>query len=72
MNSVLRTGAEARAYLLLTHVCTGCILSGMKRTTVFLTEGQVKSLRKLAKRKTITVAQLIRLYVQAGIEGDSK
>jgi predicted DNA-binding ribbon-helix-helix protein len=46
--------------------------SGMKRTTVFLTEGQIKSLHKLAKRKTITVAQLIRLYVQAGIEGDSK
>jgi hypothetical protein len=44
----------------------------MKRTTVFLTEGQIKSLHKLAKRKTITVAQLIRLYVQAGIEGDSK
>jgi hypothetical protein len=72
MNSVLRTGAEARAYLLFTKVSTGCILDGMKRTTVFLTEGQIKSLGRLAKRKTITVAQLIRLYVQAGIEGDSK
>jgi hypothetical protein len=40
----------------------------MKRTTVFLTEGQRKRLAKIARHKTITVAQLIRLYVQAGID----
>jgi len=50
----------------------------MKRTTVFLTEGQIKALGKLAKRKIksdgsgYTVAQLIREYVQIGIEKDSK
>jgi hypothetical protein len=45
---------------------------GMKRTTVFLTEEQVKRLAKEAKRKTITVAQTIRIYVQAGLEKDAK
>lgn len=40
----------------------------MKRTTVFLTEDQIKRLTKIAAHKTITVAQLIRLYVQAGID----
>lgn len=40
----------------------------MKRTTVFLTEDQIKRLAKIASHKTITVAQLIRLYVQSGID----
>lgn len=40
----------------------------MKRTTVFLTEEQIKKLSKVAKRKTINVAQLIRLYVQDGLD----
>jgi len=42
----------------------------MKRTTVFLTDGQTKKLAKMAKRKTITVAQLIRLYISAGLESE--
>jgi hypothetical protein len=40
----------------------------MKRTTIFLTDDQIKRLAKEAKRKTITVAQLIRIYIQAGLE----
>ena len=44
----------------------------MKRTTVFLTDDQIKRLAKTAKRKTITVAQLIRLYVQAGLESEKQ
>lgn len=47
-------------------------MKNMKRTTVFFTEEQQRQLAKQAKRKTITVAQLIRLYVQAGLEKDSQ
>jgi predicted DNA-binding ribbon-helix-helix protein len=43
----------------------------MKRTTIFLTEEQFKRLGKIAAHKTITVAQLIRLYVQAGLDRES-
>ena len=40
---------------------------GMKRTTIFLTEEQVKKLAKVAGRKGLNVAQLIRLYVSEGL-----
>ena len=39
----------------------------MKRTTIFLTEEQVKKLAKVAGRKGVNVAQLIRLYVSEGL-----
>lgn len=44
----------------------------VKRTTIFLTDEQVKKLAKEAKRKGINVAQLIRMYIQAGLEKDSQ
>ena len=50
----------------------------MKRTTVFLTEDQIKQLGKLAARKSqksiakITVAQLIRHYVETGLAKEGK
>jgi hypothetical protein len=40
----------------------------MKRTTVFLTEEQIKWLRRAAKHKGLDVAQLIRIYVSAGLD----
>lgn len=40
----------------------------MKRTTVFLTEDQIRRLRRAAKHKGMDVAQLIRLYVSAGLD----
>jgi post-segregation antitoxin (ccd killing protein) len=43
-------------------------LGKMKRTTIFLTTDQVKRLAKQAKRKGINVAQLIRIYISAGLQ----
>jgi hypothetical protein len=40
----------------------------MKRTTVFLTDDQIKRLAKTAKRKAINVAQLVRIYINAGLD----
>jgi hypothetical protein len=42
----------------------------MKRTTIFLTPDQIKRLVKIAKRKGINVAQLIRIYINAGLDKD--
>jgi hypothetical protein len=42
----------------------------MKRTTVFLTDDQIKRLAKAAKSKGINVAQLIRIYINAGLDKD--
>jgi Ribbon-helix-helix domain len=44
----------------------------MKRTTVWLTEEQVKQLRAVAKRTGMQVAQIIRLYVDAGLQKETK
>jgi post-segregation antitoxin (ccd killing protein) len=44
--------------------------STMTRTTVFLTDDQIKRLAKAAKRKGINVAQLIRTYINAGLDKD--
>lgn len=44
----------------------------VKRTTIFLTEEQVKRLAKMATRKGINPAQLIRIYIQEGLEKDSQ
>jgi hypothetical protein len=39
----------------------------MKRTTIFLTPEQVKRLDKVAAAKAIKPAQLIRIYINAGL-----
>jgi hypothetical protein len=40
----------------------------MKRTTIFLTEDQIKRLAKTAAHKGINPAQLIRIYINAGLD----
>jgi hypothetical protein len=40
----------------------------MKRTTVWLKEDQIKWLRRVARHKGLDVAQLIRIYVSAGLD----
>jgi hypothetical protein len=40
----------------------------MKRTTIFLTDDQIKRLAKASKRKGIKAAQLIRVYINAGLD----
>jgi hypothetical protein len=40
----------------------------MKRTTIFLTDDQIKRLAKVSKRKGINTAQLIRVYISAGLD----
>jgi hypothetical protein len=42
----------------------------MKRTTVFLTDDQIKRLAKVSTRKGINTAQLIRIYINAGLDKD--
>lgn len=39
----------------------------VKRTTIFLTPDQVKRLNKVAASKGLKPAQLIRLYINAGL-----
>ncbi len=39
----------------------------MHRTTIWLTPQQVRKLAAIAKRKGLKAAQLIRLYVDAGL-----
>jgi len=40
----------------------------MKRTTIWLTDRQQKKLAALSKKIGITVAELIRRYIDAGLE----
>ena len=40
----------------------------MKRTTIFLTDDQIKRLDRVATKKGINVAQLIRVYINAGLD----
>lgn len=40
----------------------------MKRTTIFLTNQQIKQLAKVATKKGINSAQLIRIYINAGLD----
>jgi len=42
--------------------------SMMLRTTIWLTREQAKRLQALAKKKGLKAAQLIRLYVDAGLK----
>jgi predicted DNA-binding protein len=44
----------------------------MKRTTIFLTDEQAERLSELATRKAIKPAQLIRMYINAGIAREKK
>jgi hypothetical protein len=44
----------------------------LKRTTIWLTREQVKRLHAVAKRKGLKAAQLIRLYVDAGLGKEKK
>ncbi len=39
----------------------------MKRTTIFLTEDQIKRLQKVATKKGIKPAQQIRMYINVGL-----
>ena len=54
-------------YFALANVCTSYTLSHMKRTTIFLTPDQIKRLDKAARKKGIKPAQLIRMYINAGL-----
>ncbi len=40
----------------------------MKRTTIFLMPDQIKRLNKVAASKGIKPAQLIRIYINAGLD----
>jgi len=40
----------------------------MKRTTIWLTEGQLKQLARVSKKRGLAIAELIRRYVDRGLE----
>jgi len=40
----------------------------MKRTTIWLTDSQVQKIAKISKRTGIKAAELIRRYIDAGLE----
>jgi hypothetical protein len=42
----------------------------MTRTTIFLTDDQIKRLAKTSTRKGINTAQLIRIYINTGLDKD--
>jgi hypothetical protein len=63
---------EGDEILLAEKYAEGVYMPLMKRTTVFLTEEQVKQLRAVAKRTGMQVAQIIRLYVDAGLQKDAR
>jgi predicted DNA-binding protein len=44
----------------------------LKRTTIWLTREQIKRLHAVAKRKGLKAAQLIRVYVDAGLNKEKK
>ena len=44
----------------------------LKRTTIWLTREQIKRLQAVANRKGLKAAQLIRLYVDAGLNKEKK
>jgi hypothetical protein len=44
----------------------------MKRTTIWLTEEQLKKLKAVAKRTGMQVAQIIRLYVERGLQKEPR
>ena len=44
----------------------------MKRTTIWLSEQQVKQLAKLSKKTGIKQAELIRRFLDAGLKAEEK
>jgi predicted DNA-binding protein len=50
-----------------THL-EGCNAMTMKRTTIWLSDEQVKLLAKLAKKKGMKQAELIRRFIDAGLK----
>jgi predicted DNA-binding protein len=44
----------------------------LKRTTIWLTREQIKRLQTVANHKGLKAAQLIRLYVDAGLSKEKK
>jgi hypothetical protein len=61
--------AEASRFRLTTYALS-VYSHFMKRTTVFLTDDQIKRLAKMATRKGINMAQLIRIYINAGLDSE--
>lgn len=56
--------------LILDNVCRYSILLPpiMKRTTIWLSEEQIARLKKLSERKGLAIAELIRRFVDEGLE----
>ena len=52
----------------LTDVWRYGILGAMKRTTIWLTDSQVKALAKISKKTGMKQAELIRRFIDRGIE----
>jgi len=52
----------------LTYVWRYGIFSAMKRTTIWLTDSQVKALAKISKKTGMKQAELIRRFIDRGIE----
>lgn len=44
----------------------------MRRTTVWLSQDQIKRLLKLAKKKGIKQAELIRRFIDVGLDAEDK
>ena len=47
-------------------------LYSMKRTTMFLSPQQILKLRQIAKRKGLKISELVRRYIDAGVERETK
>jgi hypothetical protein len=54
--------------VLLNDVWRYGIFSVMKRTTIWLTDSQVKALAKISKKTGMKQAELIRRFIDLGIE----
>ncbi len=52
----------------LTDIWRYGILCPMKRTTIWLTDSQVKALAKISKKSGMKQAELIRRFIDRGIE----
>jgi hypothetical protein len=52
----------------LTDIWRYDILCSMKRTTIWLTDSQVKALAKISKKTGMKQAEMIRRFIDRGIE----
>ena len=43
-------------------------IDSMKRTTIWLTDAQIKQLARVSKKRGIPIAELIRRYIDRGLE----